>query len=385
MARMLPQQTLSFLLSTMTRTASRATLLGALLMLCTSGGVSLRAQSPADLAGSWTLNRQLSEFPQEVGFSASFLPSGSDGGGRGRGGQTQTAEDSARVRFLTDEVRLPPERLTIVVTPATVTLTPDRGAARTVQPGRRDQPLTFGPITAIANTTWEAGRLVIVYKAETGRLLRYTYSAGQKAAQLIVEVEFVERGTGDKVRRVYEPTPADAPVSEAPPPARPLRGLGAPGGGFPFSPPTASAAVDQRPDAALKGLARLGVVVEGLAGEAAKCGLKQEALESAVTKRLTDAGLRVVRDSEDDTYLYVNVGTVTWQTGLCVSRYDVTLYSHSAGQLPHTASQVPLQVELLHRGGLAGGSPATHADGVLKSVIEEVDQFATRIKRATQP
>jgi hypothetical protein len=62
----------------------------------------------------------------------------------------------------------------------------------------------------------------------------------------------------------------------------------------------------------------------------------------------------------------------------------VTLYSHAAAQLAHTASPVLLQVELLHKGGLAGGGPTVHQDGVLKSVLEYVDQFSTRIRDANR-
>jgi hypothetical protein len=213
--------------------------------------------------------------------------------------------------------------------------------------------------------------------------------------QLIVDVEFVEsRGGGDKARRIYEPTSPGAaaaaaqsssalgtPTSAPPSPAAP-RGAAAPPGTFPTSSGPPSTAIDQRPDAPLKGLTRLGVVVEGLGADAAKCGLKQETLEKAVAERLTNAGFRVVRDSDDETYLYVNINTVTASAALCVSRYDVTLYSHAAAQLAHTASPVLLQVELLHKGGLAGGSPAVHADGLLKNVLEYVDQFSTRIRDA---
>jgi hypothetical protein len=78
----------------------------------------------------------------------------------------------------------------------------------------------------------------------------------------------------------------------------------------------------------------------------------------------------------------VNINTVTASAALCVSRYDVTLYSHTAAQLPHTSSPVLLQVELLHKGGLAGAGPAQHADGLLKNVLEYVDQFTTRIRNA---
>jgi len=324
-------------------TSLRAAISAALVAFSVLGGPWLSAQSPTDLVGVWTINRQLSQFPKEVGFSASFLPTEpTSGAGRRRGALSETQEDASRGRFLTDEVRLPPDRLSIDVTPALVTITPDPGAPRTVQPGRRDQEVKIGPITAITNASWDASRLTIAYETGGGRVIRYTYSAGQSPTALIVDVEFIDgRGVGDRVRRVYEkaptaslPSTSAAPRDVAPPPAT-----------FPASPPSASAPIDQRPDAALKGLNRLGVVVEGLGADGAKCGLKQEALETAVTKRLTDAGLRVVRDSDDDTYLYVNINTVTASAALCVSRYDVTLYSHATAQLTHTASTVLLQVE----------------------------------------
>jgi hypothetical protein len=365
-------------------TSLRAAVSAALVLFSVLGGTPLSAQSPTDLSGSWTLNRQLSQLPQEVGFSASFLPTEAAGGGdrSGRRIQSDTQEGSTRIRFLTDEVRLPPERLTIEVTPAIVTITPDPGAARTVQPGLRDQQVKVGPVTAVTNTSWDAGRLTIAYNAATSRLLRYTYSIGQNPGTLIVDVEFVEGNRiGDRVRRVYEKTaPDSAPSTTTAAP----RGAGPPPATFPASSPAASSAIDQRPDAPLKGLTRLGIVVEGPGAEAAKCGLKQEALETAVTKRMTDAGFGIVRFSDDDTYLYVNINTVTASSALCVSRYDVTVYSHAAAPLEHTASPVLLQVELLHKGGLTGGSPAVHADAVLKSVLEYVDQFSTRIRDANK-
>jgi hypothetical protein len=369
----------------------RATIPGALLVLVLVCGAPLSAQSPLDLAGSWTLNRQLSQFPKELGFSASLVPTGSP-----ERIQTETQEDAQRARFLADEVRVPPDRLAITVTPAIVTIMPTPGAARTIQPGRRDESVRIGPVTVVTNASWEASRLTIVYTAQTGRLVRYTYSVNPKPVQLIVDVEFVEGSrVGDRVRRVYEPTSSGddaaagaqssaapgAPAAAPPAPAAP-RGATPPPGTFPASSAPASTATDQRPDAPLKGLTRLGVVLEGIGADAAKCGLKQESVEAAVTKRLTDAGFRVVRDSDDESYLYVNINTVTASAGLCVSRYDVTLYSHAAAKLEHTVAPVLLQVELLHKGGLAGAGPAQHADGVLKNVLEYVDQFTTRIRNA---
>jgi hypothetical protein len=132
----------------------------------------------------------------------------------------------------------------------------------------------------------------------------------------------------------------------------------------------------------LKGLTKLGLVLEGFNSDAIACGLKEDALETTVSKHLSDAGFRVVRNSDDDTYMYVNINTAKVSTGLCVSRYDVTIYSHAAARLPHTESPVLLQVELLHKGGIAGGAPAAHADGVTKSLLEYIDQFSNRIRNA---
>jgi len=215
-------------------TSRRARLAGALAALLLLGGLPLSAQTPTDLAGTWALNQQLSQFPAEVGFSASIpgLVPGPTSGGRGRrsggGGRppgaggcapdrpclpAYTEEDARRSRFLTDEVRLPPDRLAIAVTPAALTITPDRGAARTLGPGRRDEAVTIGTVTVVATATWDVDHWTVVYTAQAGQLLRYTYTVGQSPRQLTVDVEFVERGVvGDRVRRIYEPAPTGEPA-----------------------------------------------------------------------------------------------------------------------------------------------------------------------------
>ena len=66
-----------------------------------------------------------------------------------------------------------------------------------------------------------------------------------------------------------------------------------------------------------------------------------------------------------------------------VSRAAQKLFlSQPAVSLQLKELQGVLQVELLHKGGLAGGRPAAHADDVLKNVLEYVDQFSTRIRSA---
>ncbi len=78
----------------------------------------------------------------------------------------------------------------------------------------------------------------------------------------------------------------------------------------------------------------------------------------------------MVRNTDDDSYLYVNINTVTAGPSLCVSRYDVTLYSNTAARLEHTPTPVLVQAELLRRGGISGGPPAGHGAGVQKSVLD---------------
>lgn len=141
---------------------------------------------------------------------------------------------------------------------------------------------------------------------------------------------------------------------------------------------------NQKPGAELKGLTKLGIVVEDLSPQAAACGLSQGTLEAAVSKRLSDAGFKVLRNSDEDTYVYVNVITTSLSTGLCVSRYDAFLYTHTTAKLSYQETPVLVEVSLLHKGGIAGGASAAHAEGVLRGVQEYVDQFATRIRDANK-
>jgi hypothetical protein len=141
---------------------------------------------------------------------------------------------------------------------------------------------------------------------------------------------------------------------------------------------------NQKPDAELKGLSTLGVVVETLSSQATACGLSQETLETAASKTLSDAGFKILRNSDEDTYLYVDVITTRLPSGLCVSRYDASLYTHTTTKLTYQESPVLVQVSLLHQGGIAGGAPAAHAEGVLKGLQQYIDQFATRIRAANK-
>ncbi|MDP9324282.1 MAG: hypothetical protein M3P13_11660, partial [Acidobacteriota bacterium] len=100
-------------------------------------GISVSAPAQAqdndksDFAGRWTINRELSQFPPEIGFGLSWTSarvSGVDstgggggrrrsGGGGGAGvftGRPESEDDVKRVQQLTAEVRNPSSHLTIV-------------------------------------------------------------------------------------------------------------------------------------------------------------------------------------------------------------------------------------------------------------------------------
>jgi len=370
---------------------------------------SLSAQH-ASLAGRWTLNRELSQFPRELGFGADLLEGGpgseSTTAGRGRGrGRTRTGgpagfssrreseEDARRTRELTAEVRNPPARLTIAETPAAITVTDDRGQSRTFHPDGKQEVIRLGDLPVPVIAKWESDHLVVAYKVEEGRELRYVYASTPDPPQLSVEVHFIERGGSDSVKRVYEPSaatdtaspiaegsrPAAASTSQAPESARP----GGPGSGKPPA-ATPEHAFAQQPGAELKGLTRLGLVVEDLGQQAVACGLNQATLESSVSKSLSDAGLTVLRNTDEDTYVYVSVITARLSTGFCVSRYDAFLYTHTTARLSYQNTPVLVQVSLLHKGGIAGGTSGTHADDVLKGVKQFVDQFTGQIRDANR-
>jgi hypothetical protein len=362
-------------------------------------------QEVPHLEGRWTLNRTLSQIPREVGFNVDWLPAGgagtntttSGGGGRGRrgsggggGGTTgdpfrgrpQSADDASRVRQLTAEVRTPPVHLTIAEAQGGVTVTDDQGHARTFRPDGREAVLQLDAVPVGVMSKWDAGKLVVVYKVEPNHDLRYAYSSGTNPAQLIVEVEFIERGGGNKVRFVYEP--ASATETAAPPATRSSEAPAKPALSPTATPAAPSQPFNQQPDAELKGLNALGIVVEDLSAQAAACGLNKDTLESALSNRLSGAGLNVRRNSDEDTYLYVHVITTSLSNGLCVSRYDALLYTHTTATLSYQTKPVLVQVELMRKGSVAGGPPTRHGAAVLQALQDYVDQFAARIKNANK-
>ncbi len=384
-----------------------------------------------DLSGHWTLNPKLSRIPREVGFGMDLF---SAGGAPTVGGVNESPAairfqesqgESKRRELLVDEVRTPPSNVTISQTADEVVVTNEGGRPRVFHPNGRDEVQELGSVSMVTTSRWDGTGLEVRYAVSRGRELRYTYSRIAEPPQLLVQVRFIERGGKDVVTLVYEPSqpgeprpvpPTPAAAVGAAPVSRPAAGdatrTGTPPAGAaprqpgqmpatvpaselerlnPMSPATAgqpgagaTSEVAKGPDAGLRGLSTLGVVVEDLNQQAMACGLSQPAIESAAVKSLTDAGFKVQRNSDEDTYLYVQVITTSGSGGLCVSRYDVFLYTHTVTTLPYQSASNLVQVELLHSGGIAGGRIGTHADAVMIPVKKAVDDFIARIRAASK-
>jgi hypothetical protein len=397
-----------------------------LIVSASVAAVSGQGKPPAsvagDLDGTWKLNRELSQFPREVGFGMDVTgagrPAAADAGLADTTSQSgnvglavnrpASREEAENSRQLVGEVRTPPLRLTIVRSGNAIVITDERGRARTYHPDGREAftPLDAAPVATVAR--WEGGRLIVRYKVEPGREVRYTVSRRTNPMQLVVQAELLERGGRDVVVRIYEPASADEPlpepaaappVKQAPPviplpsqrpgaaPPAPAQQPGAPDAvrqtvpAVPTSAPPAN--LDQSPGAELKGLSALGIVVEDLGAEATSCGLKKEVLEAAAAKSLSAGGLKVLR-TDEDSYLYLRVVTAFSTTGTCFSRYDAIVYSYTAATMSYGTRPALVQVSLLSRGGMSASGVKGHGEAVTRALTQYVDQFAAQIQDANK-
>jgi hypothetical protein len=355
----------------------------------------VHGQAAATLEGIWSLDRSLSEFPREIGFNVlgTTLPDpgqnsgGGGGGGRGRRGsgggggvrgpagpRPESYDDAQRRDALTAEARNPPARLTIVDTPSAITITNDLGQSRTFHPDLREEVIQVDHASVPATTTRQADHVIVSYHASLNREVRYTYTRSANPPQLIVEVQFLDHGAGDKARRVYTAgTPSEAPAPSSSAPAKSV----------PTGQTTStSESVDQRPGAELKGLNRLGVIIEDLGDQAIACGLNVSTIETAVTKQLTDAGFTVRKNSDEDTYLYVNIMTASVGSGTCLSRYDAFLYTHAATKLSYHDRPVLVQVLLMHRGGMGSSAASAHPATIARDLENFIGLFISQIRSA---
>ena len=277
------------------------------------------------------------------------------------------------MQLLTAELRNPAVRLMVVDTPAAVTITNELGQSRTIHPDGKQETVEIQGVLFSVTSRRDGDQLMVAYRVDQAREVRYTYSSTASPVRLVVDVQLLEHGAGEKARRVYEPGVAaetSAPAGAAPHPGS--------------SSPPAPETFDQRPGAELRGLTSLGILVENLSAQAVACGLNQDAIEGALSKRLTSGGLVVRRNSDDDTYVYVNIMTTSAPNGLCVSRYDAFLYTHATAKLSYREQPVLVQVSLMHRGGVGASAPAAHGAAVVRGLEEYIDLLVTQVHDANK-
>lgn len=187
-----------------------------------------RAQStssPPSLVGAWTLNKDLSDKPQDRsdgeesgdngqnarrggGFGGGRRRGGGGfgGGGLGNGGATgdRAPEDVQRMRnALRDEMQAP-EHLTITRSDTTVIMV--TGDGRTTRLSTDGKKIKDESTKVERKTTWDGGKLVSeINGLGRGKILEtYTVDAERKQMHVILEVDGPRKTT---VSRVYDADP----------------------------------------------------------------------------------------------------------------------------------------------------------------------------------
>jgi len=202
--------------------------------VCAWGYVAVAAATPAVLAGRWTLNRELSEFPKEVAFGietadGDATQSGRQGGGGNRGGGRrggggssggggrslggfnsdavrESEEDVNKLKELIASAKNPAPVLIISQTETAVRISEPPDRTRTFHPTGKEETveLDAGPVGA--TTKWLGPQLVVQITIRKDRIFRYLYSR-LPGGQLVVETRLEEGHSRDKanvIKRVYD-------------------------------------------------------------------------------------------------------------------------------------------------------------------------------------
>jgi hypothetical protein len=185
-----------------------------------------QAPSPAAaLTGGWTLNRDLSDAPQDdrqnenEGGRGGYGRGGRGGGGFGRGGgmrggmgrggyggggATMSPEDRERLSQALHDIMTPPDRLTIVQADNMIVITTGDGRVTRLSP---DGKKIKDESTKIERKTrWDGAKLVSEISGAVPSKITETYAADAEHHQLIVTVSMDRARNGQTVsqRRVYD-------------------------------------------------------------------------------------------------------------------------------------------------------------------------------------
>jgi hypothetical protein len=94
--------------------------------------------------------------------------------------------------------------MTITQTDSAITISDADGRTRTYHTNGKEETIQLdaGPIGVASR--WEPAGLLIRYRVEKDREIRYTFARAAGARQLLVTTQFAERGRGQIIKRVYD-------------------------------------------------------------------------------------------------------------------------------------------------------------------------------------
>jgi hypothetical protein len=186
-------------------------------------GSRVQAQSDpsASLMGAWTLNKDLSDTPQDRSSAGRDDQAGGGGGGGrrrgggggfgrggggggfgrgGDGGVRADPEQAARIRDAMREIVNPPAHLTIVHTETMIIVTgPDGRTTRLSPDGKK---VKDDSTKTERRTKWDGGKLVSEISGLGPGKITETYSADPERHQLHIDVQVQSRP--DSIHHVYD-------------------------------------------------------------------------------------------------------------------------------------------------------------------------------------
>jgi hypothetical protein len=182
----------------------------------------------ANLSGTWKLNKDLSDDPQQKMKEARDDSSGGGGafgrhrggmGGRRRGGETGATDDNPRSSFEDNAAAL--QLLKIRHHEPDLTIEDGLGRQHKLfTDGRKvEEERSLGGTTQI-RAAWKDARIVVTTEPEKGPKITETYAVAADGSQLTVTSRIEgRRGRAVEIRRVYDavkpvPTAAPTPASD---------------------------------------------------------------------------------------------------------------------------------------------------------------------------
>jgi hypothetical protein len=185
-------------------------------------------QPAAALAGTWELNRELTDRPEQVAASirADLGPAPSEqrfgdmtSGRSGRGGRRGGAEprsgsrdqtsrqEQEQIDALSARLRYPPTRLTIAQSGSSITLSDPQSEPRTIDPSGKKTTTTIGGASIDVTARYEGPQLIVTEDLGKGQTMTWSYSVLPATKQLLVRVT-IARGplqTGPfEIKYVYD-------------------------------------------------------------------------------------------------------------------------------------------------------------------------------------